>query len=273
MQEVDITPGSRDQILPLREQFLEELDDFSLYEGRIASDGCRFFLLRCNERSVGYAAIGERGSMDKTILEFYLMPAYRPGGAETFRSLIDESGASHVVARSNDALLSALLWEHCEDLHVRSLHFRLVFSPTLPNPGLTWRPAEESDLQRLHQVFSDPECRPFHWTDDDLTKKYLEEDSFVVFESGENLVGVGVMYRTVFQPRYVDLGMVVAPGERQKGYGSFIVQETTRECLSRNLKPAVGCSSDNVPSRRTLERAGYFPYDRYIRGSLVVRTS
>ena len=55
----------------------------------------------------------------------------------------------------------------------------------------------------------------------------------------------------------IDIGMVVGPEHRHRGYGSYIVAHLKSLCLSNGWRPICGCSIDNLGSQRTLERAGF----------------
>lgn len=261
----------REQIFPLRQQYLEELHDFALNEGRLSNKNCRFYLVNCEGRSVGYAAyIGEGTGLENTILEFYLSPECRLMSGAVFESLVKESGVEHLMVRSNDRFLLSLFHEFCSNPIVTSLHFQLLVPTKFCFRNLSFRPARMDDVEILHALFTDPGSRPFHWTDEEATREYIKDDTFWVLEEDSRLLGVGVMYKTIYQPQYVDIGMLVASEHRRKGYGAYIVQEITRVCEDRSLIPAAGCNADNVPSRKTLERAGYYPYDRYLLGEIAI---
>jgi GNAT superfamily N-acetyltransferase len=56
---------------------------------------------------------------------------------------------------------------------------------------------------------------------------------------------------------------------RQRGLGSYLVQELKRLAYGLDAIPAARCNPHNVASRRTLQRAGFEPYASILTGALV----
>jgi GNAT superfamily N-acetyltransferase len=69
-----------------------------------------------------------------------------------------------------------------------------------------------------------------------------------------------------YNPPYGDVRMEVAPAERRRGFGSFLVQELKRTCRATGRIPAARCPASNVASRKALEKAGLLPCARVLRG-------
>jgi RimJ/RimL family protein N-acetyltransferase len=63
---------------------------------------------------------------------------------------------------------------------------------------------------------------------------------------------------------YADIYMEIAEPQRQRGFGASLVQELKRECYEMG---AARCSSQNVASRKTLQRAGFIPFAHILIGS------
>ena len=67
---------------------------------------------------------------------------------------------------------------------------------------------------------------------------------------------------------YGDIYMDVREEFRRRGLGTFVVQELKRVCYEGGFKPGARCRPTNVPSRRTLQRAGFVPYANILVGDL-----
>ena len=52
----------------------------------------------------------------------------------------------------------------------------------------------------------------------------------------------------------------------RRGYGSLLVQELKRTCYEMGRIPAARCNVTNVASRATLQKAGFLPCGRILRG-------
>jgi RimJ/RimL family protein N-acetyltransferase len=65
--------------------------------------------------------------------------------------------------------------------------------------------------------------------------------------------------------------MEVGEPFRQRGLGSFLVQELKRVCYEGGHVPAARCNTGNVASRRTLQKAGLVPCGHILTGAVRIR--
>jgi GNAT superfamily N-acetyltransferase len=65
---------------------------------------------------------------------------------------------------------------------------------------------------------------------------------------------------------YGDIYMEVAEAFRQRGLGSYLVQELKRAAYELGAVPCARCNTTNVPSRRTLQKAGFIPFAHMLTG-------
>jgi predicted GNAT family acetyltransferase len=63
--------------------------------------------------------------------------------------------------------------------------------------------------------------------------------------------------------------MGVSEPYRQRGYGSYMVQELKRVAYEIGKKPAARCNVSNIASRRTMQKAGLLPCARLLVGEVV----
>jgi RimJ/RimL family protein N-acetyltransferase len=62
--------------------------------------------------------------------------------------------------------------------------------------------------------------------------------------------------------------MKVAERFRERGIGSFLVQELKRTARGQGLVPAARCRTENIASRRTLQKAGFVPCGHLLVGAI-----
>jgi GNAT superfamily N-acetyltransferase len=55
---------------------------------------------------------------------------------------------------------------------------------------------------------------------------------------------------------------------RRRGFGAYLVQELKRRAYDIGSIPAARCNTDNRPSRKTLQNAGFVPYAHVLSGSI-----
>jgi GNAT superfamily N-acetyltransferase len=83
---------------------------------------------------------------------------------------------------------------------------------------------------------------------------------------GEPIATGGILFH--YNEPYGDVYMDVAEPFRRRGFGSYLVQELKRIAHELGSIPAARCNPDNVPSRRTLQKAGFVPYAHILNGAI-----
>jgi len=71
-----------------------------------------------------------------------------------------------------------------------------------------------------------------------------------------------------YNPPYCDLAMEIAEPFRRRGFGAYLVQELKRAAYQLGSLPCARCSPDNVPSRKTLQKAGLAPFAHILNGTI-----
>ncbi len=112
--------------------------------------------------------------------------------------------------------------------------------------GVTFRKVVESDRDR---IFSHK----------------LEGVGDWLLEADGEVVATGGVY-THYNPPYGDISMEVNATHHRRGFGSYLVQELKRTCYEIGRIPAARCNVANVASRATLQKAGFLPCARILRG-------
>jgi len=78
----------------------------------------------------------------------------------------------------------------------------------------------------------------------------------------------GVLFH--YNRPYGDIYMKVAEPFRRRGLGSYLVQELKRVCYEQGNVPAARCNPTNIPSRKTLQKAGFVPCGHILSGTVSV---
>jgi len=98
------------------------------------------------------------------------------------------------------------------------------------------------------------------------SQKLDEGAEFLLEQDGQILATGGLLYH--YNPPYGDIFMSVAESHRRRGLGSFLVQELKRTAYELKKIPACRCNIDNIPSRKTLQKAGFVPCGNRLTGTL-----
>lgn len=125
------------------------------------------------------------------------------------------------------------------------------------------RPATPADLGVIARIDDG------FFADNDEIRRHLDIGGLSVLESPPNeIIGCGVAEPIMANGTDIDIGMMVAPDFRRRGFGAFIASHLKSQILSKGLRPICGCAIDNVGSQRALMQAGFVPDHRLLRLNL-----
>ncbi len=222
-------------IQPLRNLFLQETNFQIRYHACHERGWSDSYLLTVDEEEIGYGSIKGQKIPDRdTIFEFYLIPPFRKLASRIFRELIAASRAKFIECQSNDLLLTAMLFEFSQNILAEVVLFADHAATELRLPDVIFRPRNERDVIFEHQV--------------EPIGEYVLEMNGEVTATG----GFALHYNLPF----ADLYMEVREDCRQKGLGSYILQELKKRCYLAGRVPAARCNIDNYASRAALIKAG-----------------
>lgn len=224
-------------ILPIRQLFLQETNFQIRYHASHERGWTDSYLITLDEVAVGYGSVmGQEIENRDTIFEFYLVPPYRRCASRAFQELIAASKVPLIECQSNDLLLTAMLFEFGENIEADVVLFADNVVTEYEAPGVVFRRRHEDDAIFAHN-------------------NGIEPGDYVLEDKGEVVATGGFLLH--YNIPFADLYMEVKEAHRQKGFGSFLVQELKRECYLAGRVPAARCSIRNKASWATLCKAGF----------------
>ncbi|MCW5558672.1 MAG: GNAT family N-acetyltransferase [Verrucomicrobiae bacterium] len=248
-----ITRAGNAEILPLRARQREELNCQIVHDSIHRRPGwTEGYLVGADGVIAGFGSVAVAGPWKDrpTVFEFYLLPEYRSQAFALFEPFLAASGASHFEVQSSDSLLMALAVTHARDLASENIVFRDGGTTRWTAPGAALRCLTPEDEIR---ACMERRQGGGEWA--------LEVDGAAAGKGG-------ILFH--YNRPYGDLYMEVEEPFRRRGLGGFLVQELKRECYALGAIPAARCSLDNIPSRRTLQRAGFVPCAHILIGSFAL---
>lgn len=179
-------------------------------------------------------------------------------------TIIQTLGARRLFAQSFDPLAMSLGLARGGRAVTVGLLYRVLADPGFePRTDIVARPAELDDISELAALSND------FFDDADEINDYMQFNGLMVYRGLDgNLIGAGVLQSVCAGRDGVDIGMVVNPRLRRRGYGVYIVRHLEAHCLARGRQPICGCSIDNIGSQRTLERSGFASIHRLVEFAL-----
>jgi len=159
------------------------------------------------------------------------------------------SGAVAIETQSNDPTLGVLIHAFARDVTSESIlfHDRLTTHHS-PPMGAVLRPATPGDAEQI-------------------ADEGLDRQATWVLEVENRIAATGGVLVHYNRP-YGDIYMSVAERVRPRGLGRYLVQELKRVCYENRRIPAARCNRDNIPSRKTLQKAGFVPCGHILVGTI-----
>jgi GNAT superfamily N-acetyltransferase len=161
---------------------------------------------------------------------------------------LQSCNARTIETQTNAGLLPTLLHVFAHNLRTESILFEDAGATSHSPPGAGFRPATADDAVVLRDLELD------------------QRAGWAATLDGA-IAGAGGLLCHYNRP-YGDIYMAIAEPFRQRGLGSYLVQELKAECRKSGSVPAARCNVDNLASRRTLQKAGFIPCGALIAGDI-----
>jgi GNAT superfamily N-acetyltransferase len=234
-----VRPVDVEEILPWREVYRQEMNCQILHDSLHGREGwTQPYLIEAGGDAAGYGSIAVGGPWtgSRTLFEFYIDPKQRSRFFEAFEALRAGSGADAIETQTNDVLLTAMLHTWGRDVVSEKIIFEDRLTTAYRVPGARLRKKESGGEWMLLEV------------------------------GGEVAATGGILYH--YNRPYGDIWMEVGEAFRGRGFGTYLVQELKRICREGGSVPCARCNTDNVASRRTLQKAGFVPCAHLLHGKL-----
>jgi GNAT superfamily N-acetyltransferase len=248
---VTATATSADYILPLREQYRQEMNCQIVHDSVHRRTGwTTSYRLDVDGVTAGFGgmAIGGPWTDKPTIFELFVLPPHRSQAFDLFETLLTTSGARFMVIQSNDPLLPVMLHTYARDIQSQAIVFHDRLTTTLPSMGSV-----------MHCTMPEHQVR-------ECIEARQGGPEWRLELNGETVGTGGILFH--YNRPYGDIYMDVAEPHRGRGFGSYLVQELKRAAYALGGIPAARCGQQNVASRKTLRKAGLAPYANILTGSI-----
>jgi GNAT superfamily N-acetyltransferase len=249
---VSVRASELSEIEPLRERYRAEMNCQIIHDSIHERVGwTREFSLHLHDGPViGYGSVAVAGPWREkpAIYEYFIVPEHRLRTFEAFTSLLGFCGAKIIETQSNARLLPVMLHVFAQNLRTESILFEDGLQTSFCPRGAGFRAAQAAEAAVLQQLELD------------------EKAGWVATMNGKIAGAGGVLYH--YNRPYGDVYMKIAEPFRRLGLGAYLVQELKAVCTAGGSIPSARCNVDNLPSRRTLQKAGFVPCGVLIAGDL-----
>src|SRR5438132_2313937 len=152
---IEVSRVEVNEITPLRELHRQQMNCQIMHDSFPRRGFSEPYLIQIGGRIAGYGLIANR-HWPETVHEFYPLPAYRAAALPMFRQLLEVSQATHILAQTNDRLLTLMLYDCATNIASDTILFEDAFTTHLTCPTGAFRKATEADKERLEAQKLDP---------------------------------------------------------------------------------------------------------------------
>lgn len=241
------------EIAAMRDAFRREMDCQIVHDSIHARTGWTHeYLLADGDAAIGYGSVAVAGPWKNkpTMYEFYVVPERRSRGFELFEAFLAASTPHAFEVQTSDTWSTVMCLTYARDIGTEKVVFHDHETTAHDANGVTLRcmtPDDEIQIALVQRQGGG---------------EWVAEIDGAVVGSG------GILFH--YNPPYGDVYMEVNEPFRQRGIGTYLVQELKRICYELGAIPCARCSPTNVPSRRTLQRAGFVPFAHILFGELAL---
>ncbi len=239
---LSVVPAAFADLHDLRATYLASLPEPQEFHcERLSRQGQPFLLVQADEVR-GYA-ITDGASI---LVEFHTTDC------GLFGPFVEHTGVRRVLCKSFDEPLRDACVRRAARATTKGLLFRKIVDPGFtPDPAIQVRIAHEQDIPAVMAA------NDGFFGDDAEALDYARAGQLFLYETASALAGCGLLQRVTPDREVYDIGMMVTPGQRRRGFGRHIVQHLVSLCLTAGKRPIAGCSVENRASQKCLESAGF----------------
>lgn len=210
---------------------------------------------------------------DNVLLRFHLVKDYQAQAQEIVRRVI----ATHTIQQTIASTIEPLYFSLCLDLQSAITPHSYLFRDNTHveqaarlNTSI-FRKAELRELEEITRFYHANIEGPGAWIEPFLHAHITHEELYILYDEGEKrgdeqtLVATGECIPSEMQPRYADLGMVVARAYRGRGLGSFVLTQLKKQCYAAGRQPICSCAAENRASKKAIENAGFISEHRIVK--------
>ena len=223
------------------------------------------FEIRLDGQQAGYCVIDQ----ESTLTQFFVKAELQAHGRALLEQVLAQRSVTHAIAFTLDPYFLSL----CLDLQVGvKVHSYLYELPTAgAGPceeieELTFRPLSETELQRtieFQRSCLSGDAQLTEWLTS-YSANLIDREELFVLSQHEEWIGLGECRRSDSQAGVADVGMMVAPSQRRRGWATDILRRLCAHCVANGLRPICSTTVANVGAQRAITNAGFISRHRIL---------
>lgn len=198
---------------------------------------------------VGYFIV----SSQKHLIEYYVIQRHIRDCEWIFTKIIIEFNIEKVYCKSFDSILLKCCLKNTVSYKVIGTLFRnYLHTKSDEFDDFVIEKAKDSDIPLLLQQTDE-----LYESEEELSEM-VKNGNVIMYYQNDILIGCGFLIKVIDNRKFYDIGMWIKSDFRKRGFATRIIANLKGYCLDNHLIPICGCAVDNLASKKTLEKNGFF---------------
>lgn len=206
-----------------------------------------------DNKIIGYAAVNENDQL----LQFYLSPIFFSKGEAIFKTFIDDKKIKTGIVGTNNLKYLSLALSFAKDLRINSYLFRDNYQVSIEEKKGVLKECQNKDLETIVNFYNYSMGAPKEWLTGYIGGLIERKEIYYLEATDSEIIGACEVRRSISAPKFADIGMVVSPDFRKKGYGSYLLHKAKNIALKQGKKPICSCEKDNIGSVKSIHNCGF----------------
>jgi predicted acetyltransferase len=201
---------------------------------------------------VGYASVDATDQL----LQFYIEKPYLVIAKEILKTFVAKHGISKGMVGTNNPVFMTAALPNTVNIQVDTYLFRDFQEVEMEDKDGVLIEGKNADLDVLINFYHKSIGADREWLSTYLGERISKKELFYL-EHRNIIIGACEVRTSLTNQEIADIGMVVSPDHRRKGYGSFLLNKAKKLGVLRNQKPICSCEANNLGSFYSITNAGF----------------
>ena len=210
------------------------------------------WLIQIDGKTAGYACV----DANNYLLQFFVLPKLLREGPAALEAFIAQQNIKQGIIGTNNPVCLSIA------MHIQrsvSIHTYL-FADFLPGQTTTKKAklitADKQDLAMLVTF-----CHTCTGGEKSWLKQYIGDliakKEYFFIEDGADIVGICEVRKSFSNPKVADLGMIVSPQYRKRGWGTYLIEKAKEIAIRWDREPICSCEKENIGSLKAIYSNGF----------------
>lgn len=211
------------------------------------------------DQTIGYASVNHQNQL----LQFYISPKYLSRGEEIFQDFIKENDIKNGIVGTNNPIYLSIASNFVQELKVHTYLFRQKNEVSISHKEGILRECQPENLESIINFCHHSIGAPKEWL-----KEYLEnlthKREIFILELEDQIIGTCEVRKSETATAFADIGMIVSPDHRRKGYGTFLLNQAAKIAQEWERTPICSCEKSNPGSLKSIHNCGFISIHRLL---------